>query len=64
MGAVPAFTVGGVPVVAATPSSNPPSGQLWYYAKSDLKLYTLDSSGVETQVGASSGGRTFAFFAS
>lgn len=50
---------------AVTPSTNPVSGALALYAKTDDKLYTLTTAGVETQVGSgSSGGRTFAFFAS
>jgi hypothetical protein len=34
-----------------TPGSNPPVGYQYIYIKSDGKLYTLNSSGIESQVG-------------
>lgn len=40
---------------ATTPAS-PATGTLAVYPKTDDKLYTLTSAGVETQVGSGSGG--------
>ena len=35
-----------------TPGTSPPSGETYYYVKSDSKLYYKDSSGVELAVGS------------
>jgi hypothetical protein len=49
-------------VEQASPAA-PSSGVLRFYAKSDHKIYTQDSTGAETQVGAGSGGsKGFGFF--
>lgn len=39
----------------STPGSNPPTGYLRIYTKSDGRVYALNSSGVETLVGPSAG---------
>jgi len=41
-----------------TTPATPSSGQLRVYPKADHKLYTLDSTGAETQVGTGAGGGT------
>lgn len=40
----------------ATPTGNPPAGALFLYGKSDGKLYTKDSAGVEAAVAGAGGG--------
>ena len=53
----------GVLAQIGTPASPPPAGEDYYYFKSDDHLYTMNSAGVETQVGSGGGGgKTFAFF--
>lgn len=53
--ATPSFTGAFNMAQAATPS-NPSAGNNKFYFKADGKLYTLDSSGNEAQVGSGSGG--------
>lgn len=63
LAAPPAYTATGLPVLAATPTT-PPVGTVLTYAKADLKVYELDSNGVETQIGSGGGSSGEAFFLS